>query len=109
MKFRKVRAAHRRRILSAVIRSLELVESATNRLRGFVFRDRRAPVYYHEIGDRRTTAPIRARHLVAPAVALQTLLLLYALTHGPQSIFLAGIGTFVIVGLVMLPTTRRKA
>jgi hypothetical protein len=109
MNFRKIHTAHRRRILSAILRLLVVVETATNRLRGLLFRDRRTPVHYHEIGDRRITPPIRARHLVAPAVALQGLVLLYALTQGPQVVFLAGIGTFIVVGLVMLPTMLRKA
>jgi len=91
------------------LRILLIWQKTTNRLRGLILHDRRAPVYYYEIGDRRTTAPIRARHLVAPVFTLQGLVLLYALISGPQSVYMAGIGTIFIVGLVILPTTRRKA
>lgn len=108
MNLRKIHAAHRRRLLSATLRLLVSVETATNRLRGFVFRDRRAPVHYYEIGDRRTTAPIRARHLVAPVVALEVLALAYALARGPQAIYPVGIFTFILVGLVMLPSVTRR-
>jgi len=91
-----------------LLRTLLVWQKTTNRLRGWLFRDRRAPVHYYEIGDRRVNAPIRARHLVAPVVALETLALLYALTLGPQVIYQAGIITFLLVGLVMLPTVLRK-
>lgn len=92
----------------ALLRALLAWQTVTNRLRGLLLYDRRAATNYHEIGDRRTTPPIRARHLVAPVFTVQGLVLLYALIQGPKSIYLAGIGTIVIVGLVILPTVTRR-
>jgi len=91
------------------LRILLAWQTISNRLRGILLPDRRAPIQWHTVDDRRVTPPITPRQILPYATAAQMLAFILTFAAPTPAILQYFTANLLIVGLALLPLTLRPA